>query len=305
MLVVSGHAISDTAMYNTLFARLFYFIYSFHMPLFFFISGYCGSRAVRCDSASDKKEYILSRFRRLMVPYFFIGVCYIPLKIVFAKFTTTQIQLSTVLLDMTKGTNPNLQLWTLYALFANAVIICLFCNQKKNERILLVIFGILQILTIQLPTGIVKNTLFELPFYYTGILCKKHDLIRKIINKNTGIISIVLLTVINLFAILSGEKYLKIITGYLGIISVCFIAMRVIKKANNPLVIIGEYGMDIYVLANAIQVIVRIMFLKILSANGIICCLLSSVLGVCIPMILSKYIIRRIKLIKKIVLGID
>ena len=50
MLVVLGHAISDTTMDNPLLSRLFYFIYSFHMPLFFFISGYCGGKAVKCDT---------------------------------------------------------------------------------------------------------------------------------------------------------------------------------------------------------------------------------------------------------------
>ena len=75
VLVVLGHAISDTVMDNPLFSRLFYFIYSFHMPLFFFISGYCGSKAIKCDTISEKCKYIRSRFSRLMIPYFFIGVC--------------------------------------------------------------------------------------------------------------------------------------------------------------------------------------------------------------------------------------
>lgn len=302
VFVVLGHAISDTIMDNSLFSRLFYFIYSFHMPLFFFISGYCGYKAIQCN---DKKDYILSRFWRLMVPYFFIGMCYIPLKIVLAKYTSTPVLLNIVLLDMLKGSNPNFQLWTLYALFFDATIVCLLANQKHNEELFLIIFIVLQILTFKFPIGIVKNILYELPFYYVGILCKKHDLIRKSINKRSEIISTVLLIVVNVFVVLSGENYLKIITGYLGIVSVCSIAMQIAKNVNNTFVIIGNYGMDIYVMANAIQVIVRIVFLKVLGVSSIICCLLSTVLGICVPIILSKYIIRRFKLTRKLVLGIN
>ena len=305
VLVVLGHAISDTSMDNPLFSRLFYFIYSFHMLLFFFISGYCGSKAMKCDTISDKYEYIQLRFSRLMIPYFFIGVCYIPLKFVLAKFSSTSVQLNGILFEMIKGNNPNYQLWTLYVLFVIALIVCVFANQKNNEILMMTILGILQILSVKSPSGIVKNILFELPFFYAGILCKKHNWIAGNLNKGVGMVALALLMIINCSVVVSGEHYLKIATGYLGIVASCFVAIQITKTARNSFVTIGKYGMDIYILANAVQVAVRSVFLKALDVNGIFCCILSTVLGVFVPIIISECFVRKFAWTRKMVLGMD
>lgn len=305
VLVVLGHAISDTAMDSPLLSRLFYFIYSFHMPLFFFISGYCGSKAIKCDTISDKYKYIQSRFSRLMVPYFFIGICYIPLKVVLARHASTPVQLNGVLFEILKGNNPNLQLWTLYALFFTALIVCVLANQKGNEILMMAIFGILQILSVKFPSGILKNILFELPFFYAGILYKKHNWLAGKLNKGVGMTALALLVIINYSVVVSGEHYLKIATGYFGIVASCFVAMQITKTARNPFVTIGKYGMDIYILANAVQVAVRVVFLKALGVNGIVCCVLSTVLGVFVPVIISKYFVRKLAWTRKLVLGMD
>lgn len=305
VLVVLGHAISDTAMDSPLLSWLFYFIYSFHMPLFFFISGYCGSKAIKCDTISDKYKYIQSRFARLMIPYFFIGVCYIPLKVVLARHVTTPVQLTGVLFEILKGNNPNFQLWTLYALFFTASIVCVLANQKGSEILMMAIFGILQILSVKFLSGIVGNILFELPFFYVGILCKKHNWLAEKLNKGIGMTALALLVIVNCSVVLSGGHYLKIATGYFGIAASCFVAMQITKTACNPFVTIGKYGMDIYILANAVQVAIRIVFLKALGINGIVCCVLSTVLGVFVPIIISKYFVRKLAWTRKLVLGMD
>lgn len=305
VLVVLGHAISDTAMDSPLLSRLFYFIYSFHMPLFFFISGYCGSKAIKCNTLSDKSKYILSRFLRLMVPYIFIGVCYIPLKVVLAKIASTPVQLNGVLFEMLKGNNPNYQLWTLYVLFFTALIVCVLANQKNNEILMMAIFGIFQILSVEFQLGIVGRILFELPFFYAGILCKKHNWLEEKLNKGIGMTALTLLVIINWSVVLSGAHWLKIATGYFGILASCFVAMQITKTTRNPFVTIGKYGMDIYILANAVQVVVRTVFLKALGMNGMVCCILSTVLGVFVPIIISKYFVRKLAWTRKLVLGMD
>lgn len=305
VLVVLGHAISDTVMDNPLFSRLFYFIYSFHMPLFFFISGYCGSKVIKCDTISNKCKYIQSRFARLMIPYCFIGVCYIPLKVVLAKHASAPVSLSGVLFEMLKGNNPNFQLWTLYALFFTALIMCVLANQKDREILMIAIFGILQILSVRFPSGIVKNILFELPFFYAGIMCKNHNWLAGKLNIGVGMTALALLVIINCLVVLSGEHYLKIATGYFGIVASFFVAMQITKTACNPFVTIGKYGMDIYILANAVQVAIRIVFLRALGVNGIVCCVLSTVLGVFVPIIISKYFVRKHSWTRKLVLGMD
>ena len=117
--------------------------------------------------------------------------------------------------------------------------------------------------------------------------------------------ALALLLMINCMVVLSGEHYLKIATGYFGILASCFVAMQITKTARNPFVMIGKYGMDIYILANAVQVAVRIVFLKALGVNGIVCCVLSTVLGVFVPIIISKHFVRKFAWTRKLVLGMD
>ena len=82
--------------------------------------------------------------------------------------------------------------------------------------------------------------------------------------------------IINCSVVVSGEHYLKIATGYLGIVASCFVAIQITKTARNSFVTIGKYGMDIYILANAVQVAVRSVFLKLwtLTVFSVVFCLL-------------------------------
>lgn len=45
------------------------FIYSFHIPLFFFLSGYCFS-----GNGIDIKDFLKKKVKKLIVPYIFIGI---------------------------------------------------------------------------------------------------------------------------------------------------------------------------------------------------------------------------------------
>lgn len=57
VLVVLGHITKDR--------ELFQFIYAFHMPLFFIVSGYF---------LHEKKNFIISQAKSLLIPYFVFGI---------------------------------------------------------------------------------------------------------------------------------------------------------------------------------------------------------------------------------------
>ena len=68
VLVVLGHAIADILPNVYIFRKTFQIIYSFHMPLFFFLSGFCGIKALQKRQLHEKEAYILERFKRLLIP---------------------------------------------------------------------------------------------------------------------------------------------------------------------------------------------------------------------------------------------
>ena len=117
ILVVIGHAIPDatTAQGISSFALgiLFSIIYSFHMPLFFLISGYF------VDTVSEtvsRKQQIGKKFQRLMVPYLFVGLAYAPCKLLLSQYANAPFQVSN-LWKMVIGVNPDGELWFLYSMF--------------------------------------------------------------------------------------------------------------------------------------------------------------------------------------------
>jgi fucose 4-O-acetylase-like acetyltransferase len=69
LLVVVGHFIQ----YNTSDSKdsgLFNFIYSFHMPLFMFISGYIGYITINTSIFKNYINFILKKGRALLIPFF-------------------------------------------------------------------------------------------------------------------------------------------------------------------------------------------------------------------------------------------
>ena len=75
LLVVMGHLVQYN-MTGTSATTVFDFIYSFHMPLFFMLSGYVA--ALRSESTSPFK-YVKKKFISLVIPYFVWGGIISPL----------------------------------------------------------------------------------------------------------------------------------------------------------------------------------------------------------------------------------
>ena len=73
LLVVLGHAVqfNDTEHYAN--SILFRFIYSFHMPLFFFISGYLACRGVLIDGLLRKEQFSPVAFYSMGFDFSFFG----------------------------------------------------------------------------------------------------------------------------------------------------------------------------------------------------------------------------------------
>ena len=78
--VVLGHSIKQTGVSAGWIRILTYIIYSFHMPLFFCLSGFVAAKILEMNR-KERGSYILSRAKRLLIPYFTIAILYIPVKL--------------------------------------------------------------------------------------------------------------------------------------------------------------------------------------------------------------------------------
>lgn len=121
-LIVFGHV--DVGSYAQ------FFVYSFHVPVFIFLSGYCFSDKDRFTAFLKKKSL------RIMVPYGFFGLFAIAVYLVLGKYISDEgtLSLTECLWGLLMGnakTNKmafNLHLWFLPCLFAMSII---FYGLKK------------------------------------------------------------------------------------------------------------------------------------------------------------------------------
>lgn len=147
-------------------------IYSFHMPLFIFISGaiyyYIKQEKGRYN---DTKKFIVNKTKRLMLPYIVFGVFYVAPIMTYFQFTKDNFFIYTV-----KGILLSLDskhLWYLFALF-NIYMVVYFTEKYVNKlpKVFTIIgLYIIHILSPRLPNILQINTTGTyLIYFYLGYL---------------------------------------------------------------------------------------------------------------------------------------
>lgn len=132
-LVVYAHAIGYLTEASVPESVLCRFIYSFHMPLFFMISGiglfYKFSRVNRIDTGAEIRRIT----KRLMIPYAFWCVVYIVLK-VFQSVLQNEDWLLTLMRNGYSAVTGRIGApWFLYTLFIAEILIILLCGKLKDS----------------------------------------------------------------------------------------------------------------------------------------------------------------------------
>lgn len=172
ILVVIGHYIPEDApeWYHSIVKC----IYSFHMPLFMFLSGW-----LYCATLRPNESYIGFMRRktlRLMVPYLFASVVIIGFKTVIGTIITTDhpVELSRDLPAMFYGPSAAYFLWFLWALWL-IFFVAATLKSIRARNIFLVVSIILSLLPIKWP-GIfcLRQTIEMLPYFAIGMSVFDH-----------------------------------------------------------------------------------------------------------------------------------
>lgn len=299
-LVVVGHCIPDASSVNGISSPLmriiFHVIYSFHMPLFFFISGFLFSASK--DTLKNKYKSIYKKAKRLIVPYVFVGLCYAPLKLLLSQFANKPYNIHD-LWKMLIGINPDGELWFLYALFVISVIAIIV--EGVNSKIILLISLIVTLNNSFLI--IVTNHAF---YFFLGAYIRNNTCC--LFDKNLKIASLHFIVFVsaNLMQKIFGYYPVgHILTAVSGIYLTLFISellANIHNKATVILTTLGLYSMDVYILSDIIKIPFRIILwnkLHLYYVTFFVCTFLSLLLSYYI----SKLVIRKNNLLKKLILG--
>lgn len=245
-------------------------LYTFHMPLFFFLSGYVFSMK------KSFGEFVRSKCKRMLIPYFSLGAVLIVFDIWWNCRQNSllsvhgYIQANIVCLLTQKRFHT---LWFLACLFLLNFLFYVLVRFIKNEYVrggVVVLLAVLGILYYELGgSGLYWNAdvcFTALPFFYGGYLCRKTDFVEKRIlankYKSALFVGFVLLDVV--CAVLnykmSGEhlemffnQYGVALLTYIGAFAGVFAAIILSEKCNlRALKYIGLNSMTYYAWHQAI-----------------------------------------------------
>ena len=152
ILVVYGHV--SRGLYNagievsvSFYSLCDSIIYSFHMPLFFFISGLFFTKSV---SNRGPKEFIFSKIDTIFYPYVIWSLLQGAVEYFFSKYTNGEQSFTQILSVLWK---PIDQFWFLYALFFIFIIsIIMFFILPKVSKYFNIIFLVLSVMLYLIPS---------------------------------------------------------------------------------------------------------------------------------------------------------
>jgi fucose 4-O-acetylase-like acetyltransferase len=258
LLVIMGHALEHNGYKDSSF---YSFIYSFHMPLFFCISGFVTMYSCRLDLTSklvDFVNYLWRKFLAIMIPYFVWSLIVSPF--FFAdSFSTESFQRAIRISIVT-----NESYWFLPCLYILIIYFCIWkfilCKTKTINVILdiflIVIIGILGSLIASSVDFFRSASSYIIPFFI-GVMMSKYERFYNLIVNNKVIYCcafIIFCLLVGYFGTTVGiiNKVIRLSTGLLAIpILFHFFSSTsfdpLIKKTFS---IIGIHTLLIYVLHN-------------------------------------------------------
>lgn len=303
VLVVIGHVVSVSVEEDR---YIFQTIYLFHMPLFFYISGYTYKK-------SDIKVYTIKKTYQLLIPYFSLLILFLPVSIyIFPHetdiFTSNTISESLIkyfagrtILNRVTGV-----LWFLPVLYFTSVVYNIICKffSFTLTNIIVIVFLILSYYNslyysssyIWLPLYF-HLILATIPFFHIGHLFNKYS-----IKINIYILGILLLIPI-LGIIYSPNNINNIVDCFYGIPIFTFIcSIIMIIFVQNLSILISRlkvFTSFFSLLGRASLIIMAFHFIfiltaeKFISSNNIIIIIISTISSLGIYYICKKFTITR------------
>lgn len=311
MLVVLGHSFpSNVFTGHTVLDQtatfIYDFVYSFHMPVFFCISGYLFYNAW----ISHRSGTVKRKAQRLLIPYITFSVLYIPLRLVASGMANSDFEGG--YWKMILGISPNGGVWFLYTLFI-FFLITFYLIRINNIKIILIISACISIISqLGLPFSQILHDVmprildifrfyiyFLLGLYVKDVSQKENNWVKKVIFFNGKFKTLLFLVLFGLYEF-GSIKFFCVPIALLGANLTIIVSQRL--KNNEFLIYIGKISMDIYLLHGPVMVVLRWSFIRI-GLTKILIPIAMFTISLGIAVLISRYIIHKIKLIEFLCTG--
>ncbi|WP_373481001.1 acyltransferase family protein [Geminocystis sp.] len=298
-LVVLGHLIrslvnSKIILQSSIITFEDSWIYAFHMPLFFLLSGLFIHKSL----SKSFGKFFQSRLQSIVYPYFFWSILQGILQIFFSHYTNHEMKWS----ELAKiWYAPIMQYWFFYCLFIIVITYGLLYQITKEKTPLyflilsIIVYGFNWLNINMLYLGILYTSwLFSLYFAIGVWLGIKPELLSKLnylSNKNLILFSIFGFTILSLGIILdlTNQSSIKPLFAIIGSISTILISIF-LERINclNEIKKWGEFSLEIFVAHTIFCAFLRVILQNVLLINNFfVHLLLGMIVGIYFPIILT------------------
>ena len=293
LLVVYGHLFFDESI-GPLYQYSRKLIYSFHMPLFIFFSGFLMANSrYKITTITEYYEFLLKKIKKFLPAYVLLSIFYIIAD--FIIYNNSKVDLGKDIFNMffVPSKAPAGFLWYIYVLTEYYIISpLLYWLLEKNIYLLLSIGILLQL--IDFPILFNLNLFgYYMIFIILSIIANYYLDIYQIIINRFGLFFVFLF----LFLLISQLFNSKLILGLISIPSMHFIALLLSKtRFAKLLILIGKNTYYIYLFNTLVMGSIYIVINKYLGIDiSYLILFLLFLSGILIPIFLHKFflIIKR------------
>ena len=207
------------------------FIYSFHMPLFMFLSGFLFY--LNKDKIQNAWEYVLKRVKRLLLPFYLAGFLYVLPMICFINPLDKSVGFyytSFLTLDYTW------HLWFLIDLFILTLFFVLYYfkfNKINKYVVLAVLIGINLLATIGPSSCLARIPKFAIFFYLGCLFVENKDFIEKTLARYIWVILSIFAVVEILLYFAYKNALIDLSGAVLAILFFYLLALKLSQKTNG------------------------------------------------------------------------
>lgn len=310
ILVVLGHSGFEEPFIAEKLRWLDTWIYMFHMPLFFFISGYLYSFTNKNFDEIDVKKFLKKKFIRLYVPYIVLGLIVFCIKFCMSGFMgiSRSYSLQDFLMMFIAPRWPNSTmgyLWFIGTMFFMFIVIAILGKLRINLRTLsvsIIIVAILWLLNNSLEGQDLWYKVFNLeallwyiPFFIMGIHYQMNETILSSYAKGgvTKLILFFLLTILGAWLLMQNYtiKYLFRIT--FAVIGIWFSMVLCNTLLQNDffyrkILPYGDITYTIYLMSFFGQYSAKALIVNILHLHWYHCVICMFIGGLVFPLIVYQ-----------------
>ncbi|MEM5777156.1 MAG: acyltransferase [Candidatus Aenigmatarchaeota archaeon] len=303
ILVTFGHSIPLDVAYP----QIFNFIYSFHMPLFFFLSGFFAHKIITIDSFYGWISSIKRNTLKFIIPYFVISLSFAIIKYLIPHVVKRPVAWHEILFVITVFPlrNPALFLWFLYLIIIMRIITPFI--SKINPWFIFIFLLFFQFFPIEWEIFGISWLLNYLIYYFIGIHASRLKGIFLTIMKKPHFTPFFLLCFLFSYIFLNYSKYpiLKFSTATFGtffVVSLCFSYSKYLPI--KTLERLGSYSLQIYLL-QFFFIFPLAYLLKVININDETIIIATFFAGLILPILITTFIFPKSKILSLLYGGID